>query len=686
MFKILLISIILIIQHSESKKFYDYIIIGGGAAGSVAAVEVAKKYPKSSVLLLERGKSDIDMPSTHSLSAWPELIVTNEGSEMIRYKNGVWTVVGNILSGGSALNAAIMGKETDDFFRKTFNFTDVQIKSLNEIYQTLYDKVGHKTILSEVGKDLINAAEELGLPNTGYQHGYIRQNSTFQTYSAFDMDKNTRNTTADYMRIAMGNGEVPNLIVQVKSYVNRLIFNEHNQVAAVSVSNDGVNEIYYIRGSAILAAGTIKSSQLLQVSGVGDSSELFAAGIPNVIEMKEVGKNFIDRLLESQAQFSPLDKVIPIVPISSLSVEDGLLEERTAGGTVTTSFSIITGALFKPEQRSPTNMALFKVFLENAPLIRKCMNNAIQINILVANPTSRGYIKALTPNIVDDPEIDPNFLATEEDKKASVRASKKTDEYFNTKSLSKYARKGFESFMECGIPVSFPTRVKSERVSSLHIFGGLTYGKVLNNDFTVKGVDNLFVLDGSIFPRATEINPFNTISALGGFIAKEFVKPLDSQPEIPKRVQITNVQEPNKCLAVGTPVYSTNCEELDDASSLWIQLVSDGRYYSDVKENLPYLIRSAKDDRYCLHHIIGGATMHRLCNANDAAQLAFFIPMDDGSFHLRFHLEYDSGPCLMKWFGSNNVSGFSCTFPLENRLRWKIVEIDETKGRLKFMK
>ena len=53
----------------KSRKIeYDYIIIGGGASGTVSAVELAKKFPTSTILLIERGKSDLDIPSTHSMS------------------------------------------------------------------------------------------------------------------------------------------------------------------------------------------------------------------------------------------------------------------------------------------------------------------------------------------------------------------------------------------------------------------------------------------------------------------------------------------------------------------------------------------------------------------------------------------------------------------------------------------
>ena len=653
-------------------RMYDYIIVGGGASGTIASVELALKYPNATVLLLERGISDTEYAATHSLSAWPDLLISNDIKETIRYVDGVWTILGKVLSGGSAMNAGIMGQENAQFFTKAFGFNEEQNIRIKAMYQKLYDQLGHKTLQSEIGNDLIGAAEEMNLTNTGYQHGYIRLNSTFQTYSAFDMNYGTRNTTADYIRNAISRGEVPNLTVQVRSTVNRLIISDSNQISGVSVLNNGVPEIYTVRCSVLVSAGAIKSTQLLQVSGIGSQSELKEAGIPPRIIIEDVGKNYIDRILESEAMFAPLNHTVPLDPISSLSVEDGLLEERTGGGTISSAFGIVMGALFTPNLRTELNLKLFEEFILKYPRIKDCMNNAIQINILVANPTSRGYIKSLTPNIENAPEIDPNFLHTEEDKQSSIRAKKKASQYLETQHLKKWGRKQEGPSLECGLLIDFPTLVKSERTSSLHLFGGLTFGKVLENDFRVKGVDNLYVIDASVFPRATEINPYNTISAIGGFIAQEFVKAPSKSPELPIRVQIMNKQEHKYCLAIGSPIKAKICSSLEPDTLFWIQDINTGKYTTNVSANTPYILRSSYDDRNCIRHIIGGLTNREACNTNYDSQHVYFVPVDTDYYQVRFNMKSDSGPCMLKWWGSENISGFSCNFVEHERMKWKI--------------
>ena len=60
-------------------KEYDFIILGG-ASVIIASVELAKKFPQSSVWLLERWIDDTELDDTHKLSGWPGILVNNNGN------------------------------------------------------------------------------------------------------------------------------------------------------------------------------------------------------------------------------------------------------------------------------------------------------------------------------------------------------------------------------------------------------------------------------------------------------------------------------------------------------------------------------------------------------------------------------------------------------------------------------
>jgi len=56
-------------------------------------------------------------------------------------------------------------------------------------------------------------------------------------------------------------------------------------------------------------------------------------------------------------------------------------------------------------------------------------------------------------------------------------------------------------------------------VSSYHYFSTAAHGKVIDGpEFTVKGTSNLHVVDASVFPNPTRVNPQGTIMAMGHYI------------------------------------------------------------------------------------------------------------------------------------------------------------------------
>jgi choline dehydrogenase-like flavoprotein len=79
----------------------------------------------------------------------------------------------------------------------------------------------------------------------------------------------------------------------------------------------------------------------------------------------------------------------------------------------------------------------------------------------------------------------------------------------------------------------FPLRMKDMFIGTAHPQGGnMLAGKnstfksqrVLNEDFLVDGLDNVFVADASIFPTSITINPQWTIMALSSLVAKSVLK------------------------------------------------------------------------------------------------------------------------------------------------------------------
>ena len=417
---------------------YDFIIVGGGSAGCVLANRLSED-PSTRVLVLEAGRPDyrwdvfIHMPAALSFPIGSKYYDWKYESEPEPHMNGrrIYHARGKVLGGSSSINGMIFQRGNPlDYERWA---ADPGLSDWSYAHCLPYFKRmetclagadefrgGNGPLVLERGPvtnplfgAFFDAVQEAGYELTKDVNGYRQEG-----FAAFDrnIQRGRRLSAAGaYLHPAMRR---PNLDVVTRAFTTKLVFDGKRAVGVEYTTHGGKNVERVTGGEIICCGGAFNSPQVLQLSGVGNATELGALDIPVVHDLPGVGENMQDHL-EVYIQHSATQPV-SMAPMLAKWRRPWIgmqwLARRGPGAT-----NHFEGGGFA---RSNDERVYPNVMFHFLPIAIRYdgstppggLKHGYQVHVGPMYSNSRGSVKIRSRNPMVKPALRFNYLSTEEDR------------------------------------------------------------------------------------------------------------------------------------------------------------------------------------------------------------------------------------------------------------------------------
>ncbi len=510
---------------------FDAVIVGAGSAGCVVANRLSAD-PGRRILLLEAGGHDnwiwFHIPVGYLFaignprSDWMFETEKEPGlnGRSLKYPRG------KVIGGSSAINAMIsMRGQAEDYDHwRQLGLSGWGWEDVAPVFRRLDDhflgetehhgaggewRVEQPRLRWDVLDAMRDAATEMGVPltsdfntgdNTGVGYFHVNQKRGLRWSAA-------RGFLKPVLRR-------PNLRLETGVLAERVLF-DGTRACGVRFRRNGQVFEARTRGDVILSAGSVGSTQLLQLSGLGASARLSEHGIATVADRPGIGRNLQDHLQQRA--------IYKVHGVKTLNETYHSLVGRALMG--------VEYALFQtgPLTMAPSQLGIFttsspeherpNIQFHVQPLSLDRFGDplhrfpAITVSACNLRPTSRGEIRLRSADPAAKPVIAPNYLSTDEDRQVAADAIRVTRRLMQQKAILRFRPEEHVPGPAVGDDAAALARAAGDIGTTIfHPVGTAKMGlasdpmAVVDERLRVMGVQGLRVVDASVMPTITSGN------------------------------------------------------------------------------------------------------------------------------------------------------------------------------------
>ncbi|MFJ2177383.1 GMC family oxidoreductase [Streptomyces sp. NPDC087851] len=496
---------------SAAPAVYDYVVVGGGTAGSVIASRLTEN-PEVTVAVIEGGPSDVDREDVLTLRRWMgllggELDYDYPTTEQPRGNSHIRHSRARVLGGCSSHNTLIAFKplpsDWDEWAAAGAEGWDAG--SMDPYFPRLRNNVVpvDERDRNAIARDFVDAAQAaLDVPRVeGFNKKPFHEGVGFFDLAYHPENNKRSSASVAYLHPFL---DRPNLHLLLETWAYRLELAGTRATGVRVRTADGEEKLIEARAEVIVCAGAVDTPRLLLHSGIGPRADLEKLGIPVVHDLPGVGENLLDH---------PESVIVwetdgPIPENSAMDSDAGLFVRRD------------------PEAEGPDLMFHFYQipFTDNPERLGyERPAHGVSMTPNIPKPRSRGRLYLTSADPAVKPALDFRYFTDEDDydgrtlvdgiriaRRVAAAAPLSTwlkrevapgPEVTSDEELSEYARK-------CAHTVYHPA-------GTCRMGAATDEQAVVAPDLRIRGLESIRIADASVFPTMPAVNPMIGVLMVG---------------------------------------------------------------------------------------------------------------------------------------------------------------------------